>query len=213
MHARTLGAGAAVAAALSLVATVAPVAQAKSPHQVDPASLTPALNPDFAPWSCAEVGTGITCQGETDGSFVEPTGLFCAGGEVWAQGTDHQRMTRWHTADGRATRTVVHLDFPGDVFSYSPDGSGPTFTISGHWNRHYTYAVPGDVATRTLTEVGSIWLGRPGGGGVAFRDSGTVTYVPGADFEEVAVAHGAHDVLSDPGVVDAAICAALDGSS
>ena len=29
----------------------------------------------------------------------------------WVRATDHQRMTRWHTADGRATKTVVHLDF------------------------------------------------------------------------------------------------------
>lgn len=213
MKSRTLATAAAGAfAALALTTGSATVALAKSPHEVDPASVTPALNPDFAPWSCFSAGTGITCQGEAAQAYHEPIGLFCDGQEVWISGSGREHMTRWHTADGRATKTIVHLDYPADVFSLSESGTGPTFTIRGHWNRHYVYAVPGDLSSRTLTERGSIYLATAPGAGTVLHDSGSVTFEPGADFDEIAVMHGVHDVYSDPAVVDAAICDALTGT-
>lgn len=185
-------------------------AGAASPHQVDPASMVPTLNPNFAPWTCWEAGKGITCQGELDQSFSETVGLQCDGHEVYATGREQARMTRWHTAGGLATKTSVHLDYPGDVFTLSSTGDGPTLTISGHWNRHYTYAVPGDTSSRTLTEVGAIWLGRADGGGpLVLHDTGRLTFEPGADFEVVASSGGVHEVFADPTSVDRAICDAL----
>jgi hypothetical protein len=117
-------------------------------------------------------------------------------------------MTRWHTADGLATKTIVQLSFPEDVFSLSPTGEGPSLTIAGHWNRHYTYAVPGDPGSRTLTERGLIYLGKSADG-VVLRDVGQVVFEPGQDFETVATMHGIHDVYSDPSVVDRLICDSL----
>jgi hypothetical protein len=178
---------------------------------VDPALLTPALNPQFAPWSCVEAGSGITCQGSNDDSYVGvPVGLQCDGQEVYLSGTTQQRMTRWHTSDGRATRTVLHLDYPGDVFSLSQTGDGPGVTFSGHFNRHYVYAVPGDLSSRTLTEVGAIYLARAGQGGpLVIHDAGRVTFAPGADFEVIVSIAGVHDAYSDPTAIDTAICDAL----
>ena len=178
-RARRLALG--VLAATALLPAAA--AEAKPPHQVDPATLAPALNPDFAPWSCWEAGSGITCQGTAESSFAnEPTGLQCDGQEVYITGGGTDRMTRWHTADGLATKTVIHADYPGDVFSLSPTGDGPSLTIYGHFNRHYVYAVPGDLASRTLTEVGAIYLAHAvGGGRLVLQDTGRVTFEPGAD--------------------------------
>jgi hypothetical protein len=189
----------------------AAVAEAKPPEQVDPALVVPTLNPDFAPWNCWQAGSGITCQGSYAESYTGvPVGLDCDGQEIHLSGTARERMTRWHTADGRATKTVVHLDHPGDVFSLSPTGDGPGLTISGHFNRHYVYAVPGDPTSRTLTEVGAIYLAHPPGGGrLVLQDTGRVTFAPGADFEVVASSGGVHDAYSDPTALDTAICDAL----
>lgn len=189
----------------------AAAAQAKPPHQVDPALMVPALNPDFAPWNCRTAGTGITCTGSYAETYAGvPAGLACDGQEVFLSGTARERMTRWHDPDGHATKTVVHLDYPGDVFSLSPTGDGPSLTISGHFNRHYAYAVAGDLSSRTLTEVGAIYLARAARGGpLVLHDAGRVTFVPGADFEVVASSGGVHDAYSDPTAIDTAICDAL----
>jgi hypothetical protein len=198
--------------ALALTAFLpATVAGAEPPHQVDPALMVQTLNPSFAPWNCFEAGSGVTCQGSYAETYTGvPIGLECDGQEVYLSGTARERMTRWHTADGRATKTVVHLDYPADVFSLSPTGDGPSLTISGHFNRHYVYAVPGDLASRTLTEVGAIYLAHgPDGGRLVLQDTGRVTFEPGSDFEVVASSGGVHDAYSDPTAIDTAICDAL----
>ncbi|QSR31511.1 hypothetical protein CFI00_13560 [Nocardioides sp. S5] len=202
----TLRTAAVAAACLATVALTAPAAVSDPPHQVDPAQLQPPLNPNFAPWSCFEAGTGITCKGGYEASYHEPIGLTCDGKEVWISGTAREFMTRWHDAEGLATRTRVHLDFPADVFSLSADGSGPTLTIKGHFNRHYVYPVPGDLATRVMTEVGAIYVANQRGQGNVLHDTGTVTFEPGADFEEIAVMHGVHQVYDGTVDVDQLIC-------
>jgi hypothetical protein len=188
----------------------AAVAEAKPPqHQVDPMQMVPTLNPSFAPWTCWKAGSGITCQGEVDSTYVnQPLGLFCDGQEVYLTGRESSKMTRWHTADGRATKTVIHSNYD-DEFSLSPDGGEVGFLISVRLNQHYVYAVPGDVSSRTLTQVGAILLGRaPGGGPLLVQDTGTVTFAPGADGEVVVSSGGVHEA-TDPAAVDAAICDAL----
>jgi hypothetical protein len=198
------------AAAGGLIALVlgAPPAVSGQPHQVDQSTLQPALNPNFT-WSCYRAGQGIICKGTLEESYHEPFGLFCDGQEVWIQGTGREFMTRWHTADGLATKTIVHLDYPGDVFSLAEDGSGPTLTIRGHWNRHYDYPDPGVRETRVLTEVGAIYLSNAKGQGATFRDVGRVRFMPGADYEEIDIMRGVHDFYSDPERVDQLICEAL----
>lgn len=196
------------AVALGLVALLlaSPSASSKSPREVDPTTLQPPLNMQFAPWSCFETGSGITCQGGYEATYNEPIGLVCDGQEVWIAGTAREFMTRWHTKDGLATKTIVHADYPGDVFSLSPDGDGPTFTVRGHFNRHYVYPVPGDRDSRVLKEVGAIYLANETGNGIVVHDTGSVTFEPGAEFEENAVAHGVHDVYDDQAAFDQLIC-------
>ena len=181
-------------------------AASSSPRTVDPDTLQPALNPDFAPWSCFTAGGGITCQGGYEVSFDEPAGS-CDGREIRVSGTIRERMTRWHTADGLATRTSVHLDAPGDVFAL--EGTEETLTLRAHWNRHYTYPVPGDRDSRVMTEVGAIYTGSHPGSGNVLHDAGLVRFAPGAEFEEIGVSHGTHEWYADPVVVDRIVCDAL----
>jgi hypothetical protein len=198
----------ALAGALCLagLALAAPQATAKSPHTVDPSTLQPALNPDFEPWSCFRAGAGITCQGGYEASYDDSFGS-CDGRELRVSGTIREFMTRWHTADGLATKTIVHLDAPADVFSL--EGTDETVTLKSHWNRHYTYPVPGDRTTRVLTEVGNIYMGSHPGSGNILHDAGFVQFAPGADFEEIADSHGIHEWYDDPSVVERVVCDAL----
>ncbi|WP_377639192.1 hypothetical protein [Oryzobacter terrae] len=195
------------AALLGALAGAAPMASA-GPPPVDPASVSPTLNPNFAPWDCWRAGTGITCQGTWVNTYEnEPIGIQCDGQEVYGSGSSREFMTRWHTADGLATRTNVHLGYPSDRYTLSPTGAGPSVTISGHWNRHYTYPVPGEVGSRVLTEVGGRYLGRADDGS-RLNGSGGVQYAPGEDFETRASAHGSiADITGE--TVDAFICEAL----
>lgn len=206
---RTTRLAAAVAAALSALTFGTVPAVAGQPQQVDPSTLQPALNPDFD-WSCYQAGSGITCKGSFEPTYHEPIGLFCDGQEVWIQGSGREFMTRWHTADGLATKTVAHLDYPADVFSLAQDGTGPSVTIRGHFNRHYVYPDPGVRETRVLTEVGAIYLVNEQGRGITLHDTGRVTFAPGQDFEEIDTISGVHDVYSnDPTFIDDFLCEQL----
>jgi hypothetical protein len=199
---------------LALLAALVPLtpAGAKSPQVVDPATLTPALNPDFAPWDCFTAGKGITCQGEFRPVYEnEPIGLQCDGQDVYISGGGREFITRWHDAEGRATKTVAHLDYPADVFTLSPTGEGPSVTIRGHWNRHYDYLVPGDRSSRVLTEVGAVYLVNQPGQGMVLQDTGVVTFAPGEEFETITSQHGVHEVYDDPWVVGSVLCDALTG--
>ncbi|WP_404384733.1 hypothetical protein LL946_03250 [Knoellia locipacati] len=60
--------------------------------------------------------------------------------------------------------------------------------------------MPGDLSSRTLTGRGAIYLATEPRDGVVLHDSGSVTFEPGHDFEEIATMHGVHDVYSDPDV-------------
>jgi len=190
-------------------AALAAPARAASPHEVDPSTMTPTLNPNFAPWTCFESGNGITCKGEMRNDWVnEDSGMSCAGQPIYTTGSGWEFATRWHTADGRATRTVVHLDYR-DRFTLSPVGDGPSVNGKASWGRHYTYAIPGATSSRTLTEVGNWWVITSPGSGIVFHDTGLVEYETGQDFEEIAVAHGIHDSIADDGAAESAICGAL----
>ena len=178
------------------------------PEVVDPATVTPALNSNFAPWSCVKQGQGIRCDGDWEPSYSEPIGLQCEGQDVWITGEGREVMTRWHTAEGLATRTLVRLEYPGDVFSFDPALGGAELVVSGQFQRSYSYPVPGDLASRVLTEKGLIYLGKVDGQ-VVFVDAGTVQFAPGQDFDVITTMHGRHDLYEDPGLIDRVICETL----
>ena len=184
-------------AGLLLVAATSGLVVAKSPHAVDPLTMTPPLNPNFT-WDCWEAGAGITCQGTwINGPYQEVTGLVCDGHDVSVTGVGYEAMTRWQDALGRATKTRVRLNYPGDRFTLAADGTGPAVTFSGHWERHYTYGVPGDPSTRVLTERGANGIVKGTDGGVILRDVGQVEFAPGEDFETITRSPGQHDLYGD----------------
>ena len=208
-RARRVPALAASAAAFSLVVAMMPASSAAGPGDVDPLTLTPALNPTFT-WSCATTGTGITCTGERRSTYgPEPAGFDCDGMPVYVSGRGDDRMTRWHTADGLATRTVTQRSFPEDRLTLSADGSGPAVVSRQHWTQHYDYGTPGDIGTRVLVETGQVLmvLG-PEGAGKVFQLTGRTEFAPGEEFQTVVSAHGRDDFYAGKDFV-AEVCDAL----
>lgn len=188
-----------------LVALLAATAAAGSPHAVDPATVTPPLNPSLT-WSCFDTGTGPICQGTLETSYQnEPIDMTCDGNPVYVTGTASDHATRWHLPDGRATKTISN-ESSDDRFSLSPTGDGPSLSVRGHWNRHYIYPVPGDRSSRVLTELGAVYVATAPGDGVVFHDVGLIRFAPGSDFEEIDVMHGPHDLYSDFEAVEQAVC-------
>jgi hypothetical protein len=192
--------------ATAIVLLLAATAAAKSPHAVDPATVTPPLNPDFT-WSCFDTGSGPTCQGTWEHSYAnEPIDMTCDGSPVYVTGTGSERVTRSHLSDGRATKTITNLSYPEDRLGLSPTGDGQSVIVRGHWNRHYTYPVPGDRSTRVLTEVGAVYVATAPGEGLVFHDVGLVRFQPGADFEGIDVTRGPHDLYAHFAAVKRAVC-------
>lgn len=180
------------------------------PDPVDQGTLQPPLNPSFS-YRCFRSGDGILCQGTFDPSWAsEDTGLACDDRPIYTTGGGHERLSRWHLADGRAIRTIVQLHYD-EVWSLSPSGTGPTVLVRGDWNRHYTYPNPGDRSTRVLTEVGSAWKVSATGRGVIAHDTGLIRYYPGLDFEDPAVTHGPKDSWTDFDGAIAKVCEVLEG--
>ena len=199
---------AATLATIALTMAAAP-ALATSPHTVDPATMTPELNPGYAPWTCVRAGTGITCTGYQNLAYTnEPIGLQCDGADVYVTGVQRSKFVRWHDLDGRALKTSIQTNFPSDRLTLSPTGEGSAVFLSGGWHKHYVYPVPGDLTQRVLTETGSALKLRVPGGRVTFRDSGTVTYVPNEEYETPSDMHGVHDRFSGADL-DALICDGL----
>jgi hypothetical protein len=188
-----------------LGALLAATAAAGSPHAVDPSSVTPPLNPSLT-WSCSDTGAGPICKGTLEVSYQnEPIDMSCDGNPVYVTGSSSDHTTRWHLPDGRATKTISN-ESSNDRFSLSPTGDGPSLVVRGHWNRHYTYPIPGDRASRVLTEVGAVYVATAPGEGVVFHDVGLIRFAPGSDFEEIDVMHGPHDLYSDFEAVERAVC-------
>jgi hypothetical protein len=186
----------AACAAIGLTLVAAP-AVAQSPHTVDPATMTPTLNPEYAPWTCILAGTGITCTGLQDLTYTnEATDISCDGEVGYVTGVQRSKFVRWHDLSGRALKTSIQTNFPSDQLTLSPTGQGPAVFLSGDWHKHYAYPVPGDLTQRVLIETGSALKLRVPGEGITFRDSGTVTYVPDQEYETPSAMRGIHDRYS-----------------
>jgi hypothetical protein len=184
-------------------------ALAGTPPPVDQSTLQPPLNPNFT-YTCMRNHGGIVCRGTYDPTYVnEPTGILCGSNEVYVTGGGHETLTRWHLADGRATRTVATLDYPKDLYTLSPTGGGRKAIGSGDWLRLYSYPNPGDKATRIFTEVGTMQRIADDGGHVFWLDRGVIRYVPGHEFETPAWTRGRIDSWNDSAGAEARLCAAL----
>ncbi len=196
--------------AIVAIAFAGPAAAA-SPHQVDPAGMTPALNPDYDPWVCTVTGGGPICRGHVDAAWSgEQFDFGCDGRPIYSTGQFSSDGTRWHLPDGRAVHTFFN-NASTEVWTLSPAGDGPSVKVMGHWNEHFEYPIPGDLDSRVRTITGADWQVTARGEGVVFHDVGLVRFQPGVD-QPIDLTHGPHD--SDHGNLDLVlpeVCAVLEG--
>jgi hypothetical protein len=81
-------------AAVLLTLAMAGGASAGRPHSVDPALMTPPLNPSFT-WECWRNATGIVCNGERTLTYTAVEAIPCPdGGWIYATGTDRRTLRR-----------------------------------------------------------------------------------------------------------------------
>jgi hypothetical protein len=187
--------------ATSLLALLFPLGMvnAASPHTIDPASLSPTLNPLYAPYDCWTTGAGPICRGESDEQFSgEVMDWFdCDGQTIYVSGEANQKITRWHLPDGRATKTILTLAIPGDVFSLSPSGEGPTVTLRTRLTKHYEYLEAGVRDSRVMRSTGALLVVKASDGGVIAHEVGWVEYAPGKEDDEITDYRGPKDLLDD----------------
>jgi hypothetical protein len=198
-------------AALAISIAMPLGAQAASPHQVDPAGMTPPLNPSYGPWICTDTGGGPICRGSLSDAWTNADSeLRCGDDVVYTTGDFHADAVRWHLPDGRATHTFFKKQTT-EVWTLSSTGAGPSVKVRGSWNLHYVYPDPGDRSTRVLTTTGADWQVTAKGYGLVFHDTGLVRFVPGTD-DVIDFTHGPTD--SDHGNLDLVmpeVCAILEG--
>jgi hypothetical protein len=183
-----------------------------SPHVVDPDSLSPALNPHYAPYDCWATGGGSICEGdvqESYGPFVMDW-FDCDGQTIYLSGRERQHITRWHDAGGNATKTILDTEFV-DVWSLDPGISAPSVSLRSRFTKHYDYLVPGDRDSRVMRQTGASLIAKSSEGGVIAREAGWIEYEPGLEDEVIADYRGPKDLVEDFDGFVAGVCAALTG--
>lgn len=176
-------------------------------ESVDPALMQPPLNESFGPWECWRTGTGITCESErTLSAEGVAIGLVCDGRMVYTNEVDVRTQRRYGDAEGRALKTVQHVDIRGEL-GLEPDLSGPNLSGRGVFQETYHYGVPGDLSTRTDRYTGlDVRITGPGVG-LVVHDVGIKTF----DIDDnLLFAHGPHPVVEDFEAAFAGICPALE---
>src|SRR4051812_2544084 len=160
-----------LAAAGLLLLAAAPVASASAPVGVDPSTLTPPPNPDFD-WTCVTHGGGIVCDGSAVGGGVDenPDPSFsCDGHPILVTFTQTVTARRSHDSAGRETRNHIVGTFDE---RWRLEGSDIVLTSRGRWTETVDFAVPGDVASRTITDTGNTLTVSAPGEGVIFQNVG-----------------------------------------
>jgi len=193
-----------VTIALTLVSTSAGAAP-RTP--VDPGMMQPTLNPTFT-WTCWRMDAKTLCDGERHDTWVGlDTGIPCAGGTIYSTGTDDRTLRRWGDTDGLALHTHGTTNIR-ETLSLSPDMTGTTAQVSGHFSERFLYGTPGDLSTRVTIQSGlDIAVVIPGRG-LVMHDVGTKSF----DIEgNVLSAHGPHELLDDFDAAFAKVCEALQG--
>ena len=170
-------------AVLALAVSIGRVSAA-SPRVVDPDSLSPPLNPKYAPYDCWTVGGGSICQGEVQDSYGPDLmdWFECDGAPIYVSGRERQHITRWHDGDGNATKTILDTEFV-DVFSLDPAISEPSVTLRSRFTKHYDYLVPGDRGSRVMRQTGASVVVKSSDGGVLAHETGWIEFAPGLEDE------------------------------
>ncbi len=183
-----------LALSAGLAAALLPAPAAASEHKmVDRSRLQPVLNPRFDPWDCKLKQSGPVCTADRHlyGDW-ELTDLPCAV-PVWSARTEHRYQTLFFDDQ---YRNYHRKNRTNDIDEFRTSAGGPaTSAVTTTVRYFYTFGVPGDLSTVTLTTEGVIWDLRRDRGPALFRAVGTlVEHFNGepATFSGVVTIKGEH---------------------
>ena len=138
---------AAVAGALALPLPVA------AREVVDPASLTPPINPAANP-TCGWAGSQVICSSELRFTVTDaPTGIVCYGGELLESSERHTSTLRFYDADLLLVKHQFQERIDGILYVAE---TGELVRWTGTDTGIQRLAVPGDPGTGTLVNSGAI---------------------------------------------------------
>jgi len=185
----------AAAVLLALVVAIGSAggATAGRPASVDPAFMTPALNPTFD-WECWRAGDQIVCEGTATESWsgVE-IGPCDDGGALYSTGFDSRRIRRVSDSEGRALTSQLFVQ-ARDTVSRSPTMDGTVAKGRGQFYVSFAWGIPGDQSTRTSILHGMDTSVTVPGHGLLLHQVGVISY----DIDDnLLFARGVHPIVDD----------------
>ncbi|HEX6127895.1 MAG TPA: hypothetical protein VF071_02630 [Candidatus Limnocylindria bacterium] len=162
-------------------------------NSVDPAFMTPALNPTFD-WECWGAGDQIVCEGTATESWsgVE-IGLCDDGGALYSTGFDSRRIRRVSDAEGRALTSQLFVQ-ARDTVSRSLTMDGTVAKGMAQFYVSFEWGVPGDQSTRTSILHGMDASVTVPGHGLLLHQVGVISY----DIDDnLLFARGVHPIVDD----------------
>jgi hypothetical protein len=191
-------------AAMLVIASVGGVSAGRS-TSVDPALMTPALNPAFT-WECWSAGDRIVCDGELTESYLVDA-FPCEAGPMWIRGTDSRHVRRVSDSDGRALRSLLTVQIR-DELSLSRSFEGIVAKGRAQFSVAFDYVIPGDLSSRISVLRGADAIVTIPGQGLVLHDVGVKAY----DFaDNLLFAHGQHPIVDDFEAAVGRVCDALAG--
>ena len=160
---------------------------------VDPALMTPALNPSFD-WECWRAADRIICEGTAIESWSGVEIAPCSdGGALYSSGFDSRRIRRVSDSEGRALSSQLFVQ-AREVTSRSADMSGLLARGMAQFSVSFDWAVPGDLSSRTSILHGVDISVTVPGHGMLLHQVGVISY----DFEDnLLFARGVHPIVDD----------------
>jgi hypothetical protein len=170
--------------------------------------LTPAHAAQIPGTPCQSTGNGTICYG----SFSNPTeyydtGASCGTGasafEILGTFTDAGNFEVYVNQQGLPTEVVVHHNATGTF--YNSTDLSKVINAPGHWQDIYTFGVPGDPTTVTLTQPGQVYKEVAPGFGLLFHDVGNISFAP----DGTVTIHGPHQQFLDMVGIFQTLCPVL----
>lgn len=175
-----------------VIASVGGASGVSARTPVDPATLTPPLEPYRV---CYEQGPWVNCDTSSVSHLTNEPVADIPCGTIYETSTDTRHATRWYR-DGLLVERIVQSKVRG-TWSLSPTGAGPmvAFTADLSWDERFL--VPGDLSSDYEVSRGNFI--RIDGMGSLMRDAGT--WLPDGSH------HGLLTIFSDES--NATLCALL----
>jgi hypothetical protein len=116
---------------------------------------------------------------------------------MYGAGFERQHITRWHDADGNATKTILHTELY-EYWGLQPDASDARVILRSQFTKHYEYLEPGVRDSRVMRKSGAQFIVKSADGKILARETGWIEFAPGLE-DEVWTDYRGHQDLIEGG--------------